>query len=469
MLFNQVSFFIFISIFLILYYAVPIKLQKHVLLIGNMVFLLYHSIWSLAVILLMSVIGYFCGRFMSEWDRRFTKAFLVVSICLTVGLLLFFKYSNKTMDSIVVPLGISFYSLRLIGYLVDVYKGMPALKNFEDFLAFASYFPILPAGPIERSEGLIKDLSIGKCFDADLFEKGLIMMLYGYFLKFVVADRIKILVDAVYGDINAYPGYICLLIIILYSVEIYGDFAGYSYIAIGLSYLLGIKVMTNFLRPYLADGVRTFWRRWHISLSSWLRDYVYIPLGGNRKGKLRQNINLMITFLISGLWHGFGWNFIAWGGLHGLYQVIENMTGKKNDKDRKNTTALQKVSRWIRVIVVFVLVTIAWVFFRSSSVGEAFLMLSHVVTDFGADRITDGTIYTLGWGRMQIFGIALSCLAVFVFELFLEKGLIDPDRFRKGKTPKKWVVCYVALIWIVITLIQIYGMNEEATFIYANF
>ncbi len=468
MLFNQLSFFIFIPIFLVLYYLIPSRFQKHFILVGNLIFVLCHGVLSLAALILMTVVGFYTGKWMGCVDggkARKRKGILALSVILITMLLLFCKYAGVIKVSFIVPIGISFYSLRIIGYIVEVYRGSDHLDSFEEFLICTSYFPVLPAGPIENINKLSTELKKERAFDPQMVQRGLITMLYGYFMKFVIADRIAILVDAVYADIDGYPGYLCLLIVILYSIEIYCDFAGYSYIAIGLSRLLGIEVMTNFLRPYLAVGIRDFWRRWHISLSRWLRDNIYIPLGGNRKGFLRQNINLLLTFVISGIWHGFGWSFVIWGGLHGVYQIVENIFGKLfgRDKEKRNSFV------WIKRIIVFVFVTIAWVFFRAENVGQAFQMFGHIFADPGFDRILDGSIYLLGWGRMQLSGIALSCLLLIVFEVLLEKDILNIDRFTKHPLWKRWSVCYITIIWIVIALVQIYGMNTEATFIYANF
>lgn len=289
--------------------------------------------------------------------------------------------SGGRIKSILLPVGISFYLFMSMGYVVDVYRGtIPAEKNLIPYALFVSFFLTILSGPIERAGNMLvqfkTDFLKNIMFDAVRIRDGFVRMLWGYFMKLVLADRIAILVDQVYASPEKYGGAIVAAASILYTLQIYCDFAGYSNIAIGVAQTLGIKVMDNFRSPYLADSISDFWRRWHISLSSWFRDYVYIPLGGNRKGKIRKYLNIMIVFLLSGLWHGAGWTFVLWGGLHGLYQVV----GALLKPVKKKLTALLGVEnnsisiRLVKIGATFFLVNSAWILFRAHQIQQSVIM-----------------------------------------------------------------------------------------------
>ena len=450
-------------ILLILYYSVPDKWQKHVLMLANIAFALFLGPYTLLALILISTVVYVGIKTMVHNTSRRFRMILIISMVLIalIGIKIQPLFANIKPIQI---FGISFYSLRLIAYVVDVYHGQEEVHGFEDYLCFISFFPIFTAGPIEKSEHLIKELSVYKAFDEKIAYRGFIMILYGLFFKQVIADRIGVMVDEVYGDISGYSGAVCLLIVVLYSVQIYADFAGYSYIAMGMSGMLGIDVVKNFNRPYLTVSIRDFWRRWHISLSRWLRDYIYIPLGGNKKGQIRKSINIMITFLISGLWHGIGLNFLVWGGLHGLYQVVED-TGLKLFK--KKTDSL--IGRVLHIILTFILVTIAWIFFRSDSVSQATEMIRRIITDCNIGSLTQGTIFELGLGSIQITGLLIALIIMVVSDIMLENNIISLDKFTSCPAVIRWVVSYVMIIWVVTAAIQLYGTGETAGFIYAAF
>ncbi len=494
---------VFFSILLILYYSVPKKLQKHILLTADLLFALSFGLPTLVMLVILSVIVFIGVRGMAgSPDKKPRVVALIVTVTLVlmaVKYLPFFAGSIPALSagntilfgSVVLPvqiIGISFYSLRLIGYTVDVYKGQDAERNFENFLIFTSFFPILTAGPIEKSSRLLTELSGYKTFDEKRVYRGFLMTLYGAFLKMVIADRLGVLIDEVYSDIGSYSGALCLIIIVFYSFQIYADFAGYSYIAIGLSGMLGISIMDNFNRPYLAVSVRDFWRRWHISLSQWLRDYIYIPLGGNKNGRIRKELNILITFLISGLWHGTGLNFLVWGGLHGLYQVIEDMMHSKgsgaagskelyaDDHIADNRTGKDSgnsiypaISHAGKILCTFALVTVAWVFFRADNVSQAIMMFARIIEGPGFKSLADGAIFDLGLGNIQVFGVLIALAIVIVFEILQETGTVTGDKFIAASRLLRWCVSYIMIIWIVIAAVQMYGTGETAGFIYAAF
>lgn len=332
MLFNSGKFLIFFPIVTLIYFILPKKIRQYWLLIASWYFYMCWNAGYIVLILYSTVITFIGGLFIEK--NRSKKNFIVAgSFILNLAVLFYFKYFNFGIGllakllayahisvnvpqfDIILPVGISFFTFQALSYTVDVYRGeIFAEKNFFKYALFVSFFPQLVAGPIERSKNLMKQICEPKSFDFDRARDGILLMLWGYFLKVVLADRIAIFVDTVYGDVNTYSGYYIVLATILFAFQIYCDFAGYSIIAMGTAKVLGIQLMDNFESPYLAASVAGFWRHWHISLTSWFRDYLYIPLGGNKKGKIRKYANEMIVFFASGLWHGASISFVIWGG-----------------------------------------------------------------------------------------------------------------------------------------------------------
>jgi D-alanyl-lipoteichoic acid acyltransferase DltB (MBOAT superfamily) len=341
-----------------------------------------------------------------EQKKKFQrKLWVFLSFSSNLALLFFFKYFKFALNNInllfsnlglhlinpafdiLLPIGISFYTFQALSYTMDIYRGeINAQKNIVKYALFVSFFPQLVAGPIERSKNLLTQ--VNKChlfaFDYDRAKSGFLLMLWGYFQKVVIADRLAVYVNAIYADYSKFSGLEIAIASIFFAFQIYCDFAGYTNIARGAAKILGFDLMLNFNSPYLSISIQDFWRRWHISLSTWFRDYLYIPLGGSRCSKLRKYINVMITFLASGLWHGAAWNFIIWGGLHGLYQLIGQIT--KPYKNRLYTylqinqeTALIKT---IKIIIVFILADFALIFFRAPSAKIAFVMIGKILAYF---------------------------------------------------------------------------------------
>ena len=360
MLFNSLKFLIFFPAVVLLYFVLPKRVRNLWLLVASYVFYMGWNAKYVVLLFTSTLITYLSGLLLErvkDSDRPETKKtalkkwVVAVSFLLNLGILFYFKYVNFFLDTlgaaaslvgltlnvpkfdILLPVGISFFTFQALSYTVDVYRGeIGAEKNFLRYALFVSFFPQLVAGPIERSKNLLQQLDTPKSFDFDRAREGFVLMLWGYFLKIVLADRIAIFVDTVYGDIAAFPGWYLIAATVLFAVQIYCDFGGYSTIAMGAAKILGIELMENFDAPYLSTSVSQFWRRWHISLTSWFKDYLYIPLGGSRKGKLRKYINKMIVFLVSGLWHGADATFVIWGGLNGLYQVLGEALAPARDK-----------------------------------------------------------------------------------------------------------------------------------------
>lgn len=277
-------------------------------------------------------------------------------------------------------MGISFYTFKAISYISDVYNGrIKAERDFHHFALYISFFPQLLAGPIERAGNLIPQFKRKISFDGCNVTSGLKMMLWGYFMKLVLADRAAIYVDTIYGNLYAQNGTAITLAAILYSFQIYCDFAGYSLLSIGVAKAMGYDVMQNFNRPYFAKSITEFWKRWHISLTRWLTDYVYIPLGGSRCTKAKTYRNILLTFLVSGLWHGAAWNFVMWGGIHGLIQILEKYLGWANKQSRS------LMLNPMRIFVTFAITTLAWMFFRFPEFNDAVYAIGKMFTSFGTN------------------------------------------------------------------------------------
>lgn len=344
MLFNSINFIIFFPIVVSIYFAFPKKCSYIWLLVASYYFYMCWNVEYILLLFLSTLVTFlaslgidYCEKSnkLQEEKKSVCKKICVIgSLTCNLLILFFFKYANFTIDSlnvllqtlhitviersfdVLLPVGISFYIFQALGYTIDVYRGEIEVEtNFLRYALFVSFFPQLVAGPIERSKNLMKQLKESHSFDFDRMRDGLLLMLWGYFMKIVLADRIAIFVDAIYGDLETYTGYYVLIASILFAFQIYCDFAGYSTIAMGAAKILGFTLMENFNAPYLSLSVAEFWRRWHISLSTWFRDYLYIPLGGNRKGIWRKYCNLFVVFGVSGLWHGANWTYVIWGAL----------------------------------------------------------------------------------------------------------------------------------------------------------
>jgi D-alanyl-lipoteichoic acid acyltransferase DltB (MBOAT superfamily) len=389
------------------------------------------------------------------------------------------KDSNFILESIlhkntvnwIVPMGISFYTLQIVAYMVDVYKGVIAAeKNIAKYMLFVSYFPQIIQGPIPRYSQLGEQLVEGHLFDENKFVKGFCLCIWGFFLKLVIADKAGVIVNMVFDNYPAYSGLYIFMASILYSIQLYADFLACTTLAQGVSKMFGIELIDNFARPYFATSIKDFWRRWHISLSSWLRDYVYIPLGGNRKGKVRKSVNLAITFLFSGLWHGAGFKFLVWGLLHAVYQIVGDATFNIREKlyNKCKIDVHSKVKKTMKQIGTFMLVNLAWIIFRADTLIIALSMIKHMFSDFNPWILFDDRIFTLGleWKEVLVLLIAI-CILWWVGK-FHERGISVSDKIIGMKLPLRWAVYIVAIIGIIIFGTYGYGFNAQ-DFIYGGF
>lgn len=498
MLFNSLHFLVFFPIVLLVYFCIPKKIRYIWLLVASYYFYMCWNVKYVVLILFSTIITYLSGIAIDwvkqrNWEQKKTiiykKGILAVSFLLNLGVLGYFKYANFFLDNIqhilrmwhielnvpivdvLLPIGISFYTFQTLSYNMDVYRGdIYAEKNFFRYALFVSFFPQLVAGPIERSKNLLKQLAVPVNFDFERAREGFLLMLWGFFLKIVVADRIAIFVDIVYGDYFTYTGWYLIVATILFAFQIYCDFYGYSTIAIGAAQFLGIQLMTNFETPYLSLSIKEFWRRWHISLSSWFRDYLYVPLGGSKHGSVRKYFNIMIVFLVSGLWHGARWSFVIWGGLNGLFQVLGDLF--KPIKDRfVNVFGLNRSSlahKLICTLVTFVLVDFTWIFFRATGYKEAIEIIKGIFTASNPGIFWDGSLYNCGLDSKS-FMIMLLSIAILIFvDVSNYLGIKVRNIILNQDAWFRW--CFIAFSICIILTFGIWGSAfNEASFIYFQF
>lgn len=396
MLFNSLEFILFFVSVVTAFYLLPFKSRWILLLVASYYFYMSWNPTFILLILASTLVDYFAANRMGSFsEQRKRRPFLYLSILVNLGILFSFKYldffgasANAAMNflglnfsvpllHLVLPVGISFYTFQTLSYSIDVYYGrIKPEKHLGTFALYVAYFPQLVAGPIERAGRLLPMLKTEQRFEYKRVVSGLKLMAWGLFKKVMIADRVAVAVNTVYNDVEGFEGVSLFLATVLFAIQIYCDFSGYSDIAIGAARIMGVDLMKNFLSPYYSTSIGEFWRRWHISLSTWFRDYVYIPLGGNRVVKWRWYYNLMITFLVSGLWHGANWTFIIWGGLHGLYMATESAFMKA--KRQEPVLPFTQIGGSFRMIITFGLVLFAWIFFRANTVGDSIYILSNM-------------------------------------------------------------------------------------------
>ncbi|MBQ9344103.1 MAG: MBOAT family protein [Kiritimatiellae bacterium] len=476
MLFNSLAYFIFLPLVLLLYYPSPRRLQNLILLAASYVFYGWWD-WRFCGLLLAStLIAYATGLAMpAAAPPRRRRAMLVISLVANLGILAFFKYFNFFIGSagdllaaigfrpnlpslrVILPVGISFYTFQTLSYTVDVYRReMPPTRSLLDFALYVSFFPQLVAGPIERATNLLHQFAAPRVLDRAHIADGAFLILLGLFRKLVIADGAAPLVDEIFASAATASPATLALGSALFALQIYGDFAGYSDIARGTASLMGFDLMVNFRQPYLSQSVSEFWRRWHISLSSWLRDYLYIPLGGNRKGLPRTYLNLFLTMLLGGLWHGASWTFVIWGALHGAYLAIHKALLAAFHRKPARHPAWTRTSL-LKVLVTFVLVAFAWIFFRAPTLAAAATYVSGLF-DFASPL------------RAPL-ATALPYAAKFLFFLALALGLDIPNYALDTQTsPLRLPTIPRALVYAALfLLLLLLRPLDDTPFLYFQF
>ncbi len=474
----SVPFILFLPTVVGINFTLPKKLRTSWLFAAGLLFYLSNDIRYLPGLAFCIVTTYGAGLFLGQSrEGSGRKKILALCILANVSALLLWRILLPT--SPFVPLGISFFSLQAMGYVIDVYRDRTAAeRNFVTYAVYVSFFPTIISGPIQRSRDLLPQLREGRDFDYQKAHSGLYLLLWGYFLKIVMADQIGHMVDYAYGSSQELPGATLLWATVLYSIQLYCDFAGYSALATGTAKMLGFDLRDNFLQPYFVSSVRDFWNRWHISLSSWLRDYVYIPLGGSRKGRLRTQCNLLITFLVSGLWHGAGGNFMVWGALHGFYRILGNIiTGAFSKSTSTDTCAPQEQHRSLislaghgmRILSTFALVDFAWLFFRADSVSHALHILYRIFFRFHFHEMTYYGSYLLGCTKPGLLILFLGLLLVFAVDFLHEKKIsMEHIMAHKVLLGARWTIYVAFTLLILLVIVRNYG-QMASTFIYERF
>lgn len=449
MQFTSMAFAVFALIVFLIYWAVPNKYRMPLLLMVSYGFYMTFSPGYVLLLVVLSLMTYAIGR-------KCTKVAVICGISAQVAVLMFFKYAGfipAISNSIVIPVGISFYIFKAISYMVDVYQGKTeAEKKMMPVLLYLAFFPDIVSGPINRATILIPQLKEEKIFRYENAVYGMRLILLGVFKKLLIANTLARYVDQVFALYESYMGITYFFVMIFYTIQIYCDFSGYSDMAVGIARLFGITSMENFKAPYLAANIREFWSRWHITLSTWLKDYIYIPLGGSKRGKVKTYFNLMVTFLVSGIWHGANLTFVIWGALHGLYQVIHRFYRQH---------CKWKMPRIAGVIITFFSVSFAWLFFRAENVYDAIFMIRYMT--YNLDPLL--SYHKMGMVQRDFWMLILSIGMLGAYDIAsLKKDMIaEMDHIRPAL---RWTIYLVAAAVIIAFHIH-NGVSQQ--FIYFQF
>ncbi|HEY5750355.1 MAG TPA: MBOAT family O-acyltransferase [Chryseolinea sp.] len=468
MLFNSVSFLLFFPIVTLIYFLLPHRWRWLHLLVASCVFYMFFVPYYIVILFVTILIDYFAGIWIERSEGRKKKRYLLFSIISTCLVLFVFKYYNFFIDnfngvahligwnysiealSIILPIGLSFHTFQSLSYVIEVYRGkQKAETNFGIYSLYVMYYPQLVAGPIERPQNLLHQFKRQNPFRFQNFYRGARLMLYGFFMKLVVADRLSIYVDTVYTNSDKHSGISLIVATVFFAFQIYCDFAGYSAIAIGASRIMGIGLMTNFRRPYLSSSIGEFWRRWHISLSTWFKDYVFISMGGSHlKNKYKVYFNLMVTFLISGFWHGANWTFVIWGGLNGFYLVVERAL-------RPGQVYTRYIPKFLKMLYVFVLICLSWIFFRSDSLTQALYILNKI-------GHPGGKLFLPPDPEIMIYCL-LSISMILFFEVFYERV------YARRKLSRFYRTFNHAFMIFLFFIVLLFGVFDGGQFIYFQF
>ena len=483
MTFNSGQFLIFFPITLLLYFLLPKKWSRYSLLMMSLIFYLAWNVKLVFLILFTTAVSYFSAIIMDKTEKKHVKRLcLVITLISCLGVLFFFKYYNffagsvgaalgaitgNTYDftlSLVLPVGISFYTFQTLSYVIDVYRGKePVERDFPLFALYVTFFPQLVAGPIERPGNLIPQLREKHPLTAENARVGLQKMAVGFFKKIVVADILAEYVNSVFNSAADATGWGVAIGSLMFTVQIYCDFSGYTDIAIGCARIMGIRLMKNFDRPFIAQSIKEFWARWHISLSTWFRDYIYFPMGGSRCSRARHMFNIFVVFLVSGLWHGANWTFLIWGLLHALFRIVGELT----EKPRAALWAKMKIDtgalwfKTIRRIFTFLLVSFAFIFFRANSISDLGVLLGKLFTGWGS---LGGTLSSMGLGVSAAIVVVLAVVIMTEFDVITSNEKTELSVSPSRKTTVMWTVWAVAFAWIMLL-----SVGGASTFIYFQF
>jgi D-alanyl-lipoteichoic acid acyltransferase DltB (MBOAT superfamily) len=487
MLFNSIHFLFFFAVVMAMYFAIPYRFRWALLLIASYLFYMSSRPAYILLIIILTLISYSAGLLMSKTEiKPKRKRFLILAVLANLGWLFLFKYygffhsSLKTsfnyfhlsypvpLFHFILPVGISFYTFKSLSYVIDVYRGDQLPEKHLGYLAvYVAFFPQLLAGPIERATKFLPQLRGKFDFDYRRVTNGFKLMLWGLFQKMVIADNLAALVDPVYNNPTHYQGMSLILATLFFASQIYCDFSGYSDIAIGAAQVMGYKTMENFNRPYFSKSVSEFWRRWHISLSSWFRDYLYIPMGGNRVSAPRWYLNLFVVMLICGFWHGANWTLLVWGGLHGFYLVFSILTGRVRDHFVR-MIGLDRTPRlhgYLKILITSSMVCFAWIFFRANSISDALYIIRHLPTGWGSLLQTYGLKEASFLGALKFeCMIAICSTALLIFVHFMERQGPIVDKVSERPAWLRWSIYYGVILSILL-----FGNFGSKQFIYFQF
>lgn len=478
MLFNSVQFLIFFPAVLLLFYLLPVRYRWVLLLVASFYFYMAWKAEYVLLIIASILINYWCANEIHSSESSSRRKFIFrLSLFFNLGMLFVFKYFNFFNDNLnelfsltgigwnspaadlILPMGISFYTFQVMSYVIDVYKyNLKPEKHLGIFSLFVTFFPQLVAGPIERAGNLISQLrDLRNKIDNEAVISGFQLIVIGFFKKLVIADRVSVYVDRIFLYPEGYSGLHIAIAVFFFSVQIYCDFSGYSDIATGSARLLGVRLMDNFKSPYFSTSISEFWSRWHISLSTWFRDYVYIPLGGNRVVKWKWYYNLIITFLVSGFWHGANWTFLAWGFIHGSYLVLGLLfSGFNNKIGNALFGKMPLAGKLINMTITFILVYFAWIFFRAENIGEAFFMIDKIM-----HLNEDLHLFEIAIADFGVFSMMVSWFAILLlvlYEFLLAKEIINKSYYSR-------LITTTILTVVTLTL----GEMGSKSFIYFQF
>lgn len=489
MLFNSLEFIMFFPSVILIYFLLPSLKGKNIwLVLASYTFYMWWNPKYVLLLLYSTVVTYFFGLLIAKCQKQdYKKKILICGIILVLSVLVWFKYINFiahtitylfgifhinvgiSQFNILLPIGISFFTFQSMSYMIDVYRGDVVVeKNFLRYALFIAFFPQLVAGPIERSTNLLQQFKEIHSFDYERAKNGFLLMLWGYFQKMVIADRIAIFVDAVYGNSDIYGGWYLIIATILFSIQIYCDFCGYSTIAVGASEIMGFHLMDNFKYPFFAKTVAQFWQKWHISLTGWFKDYIYIPLGGNRRGKLRKYKNQMTVNLISGIWHGASWHYVIWGGINGLFQIIGDISLPIRNKlcsilNLKKDSVCHRVCK---LLVTKLLIDISWIFFRADNINHAVNIIKSIFTVCNPWILFDGSLYNLGISSKS-FTVLLFSIGILLFaDYYKSRSLSIRKVVSEQNIWFRWSFYIISMLSIII--FGVYG-RADSSFIYFAF
>lgn len=489
MLFNSFEFAIFFPVVTISFYCLPHRFRWSLLLAASCFFYMFFKPIYILILFFTIIIDYFAGILIEKNQNPVRKRLLLLlSICANVGILAFFKYYNFLVENIntvleylpthkslsliniLLPIGLSFHTFQAMSYTIEVYRGrQKAERHFGIYALYVMFYPQLVAGPIERPQNVLHQFHEVKRFNYNNLRSGLILMSWGFFKKCVIADRLALFVNEAYGNIPAYEGISLIVATVFFSFQIFCDFSGYSDIALGTARCMGYNLMLNFNKPYLSTGINEFWRRWHISLSTWFRDYVYIPLGGNRVRASRRYFNLFIVFMLSGVWHGANWTFLVWGILHGIFLVSE-LVLKKWIHLPANILNLNFSKFFFRALVFF-LVTFSWIFFRAPTLKDAFTVIKKIPADYSSQIANILSNFHNARGHILYvnqtsadFVLAIATIIVLIGFHNLQKEQNFDEWLLKKSKRSRWAIYYLMVVSFVLL-----GVFKKTEFIYFQF